>query len=361
MAYIQKRPRKNGKATFTATVRLAGQPVQCETFEKYAEAKAWADKTENDMKSRRMGAGYASTKHTVDEMIDRYMQHVLITKSQKKRYIEGQRIQLKWWKKRLQGCTLANLTHHAIADAVEALAGKAHRVRRPATVNRYLAALNHVINTAIKDWGWMVENPITKVARPKEPRGRVRFLSDDERERLLNACRLCFRKPLYLIVVFAISTGARKSEILRLKKADVDLQRQVAVAYDTKNGEPRQLYLWPHLCSLLERQLYDDTFHKSEWVFPARRGKVPVNIEKEWRTAMRIAGIKDFRFHDLRHTAASYMAMNGASPADIAEALGHKSYDMVKRYAHLSTTHVAKVVTSMGERFLTPTAERKEQ
>ena len=358
MAYIQKRPRKNGKATFTATVRMSGFPTKCATFDKYGDAKEWAAMHESHLKKEKHGSVVAARNATVGEMIQRYMDNVLQSKSAKKNYIHNQRLQLEWWKAQLNTMRLCNLTPFVLNDCKEELAGKNYARRSPATVNRYLAALNHVINTAIKEWGWLSENPLGKITRPKEPAGRVRYLTDHERTRLLDACRVCISKPLYIIVVFALSTGARKGEILRLKKADVDLQRQVAVAYDTKNGEPRQLYLGSWLVALLEPLMNAGS---SPWLFPARGGKVPVNIEKEWLDARQKAGIKDFRFHDLRHTAASYMAMNGASPADIAEALGHKSYDMVKRYAHLSTTHVAKVVTSMGERFLTPTAERKEQ
>jgi integrase len=359
MAYIQKRLRKNGKAAFMAVVRKSGFPMKCKTFDRYADAREWANINESNVQKEKMGTALAAKNTTVGEMITRYLDNVLESKAAKESYINIQRKQLQWWRNKLRDLRLCHLTPYIINDCKEELAGRNFSRRTPATINRYLAALNHVINTAIREWGWLEQNPITKVNKPKEPPGRTRYLLESELEALLSQCKKCERKPLYLIVLFALSTGARKSEILRLKRKDMDLVRNVAVAYDTKNGEPRQLYLSGNLSRLLADHIDKHQHRSTQWVFPANRGKSYVNIEAEWRAALKAAGVKDFRFHDLRHTSASYMAMNGASPADIAEALGHKSYDMVKRYTHLSTTHVAKVVTSMSEKFLTQQGERE--
>ena len=84
-------------------------------------------------------------------------------------------------------------------------------------------------------------------------------------------------------------------------------------------------------------------------VFPCRHGRTPVCIRKPWERALTEAGIEDFRFHDLRHSSASYLAMSGATLADIAAVLGHKTLAMVKRYAHLSDEHVGRVVARMNE------------
>jgi integrase len=85
-------------------------------------------------------------------------------------------------------------------------------------------------------------------------------------------------------------------------------------------------------------------------VFPSKNFKDPIDIRTPWETAIKRAKVSDFRFHDLRHSAASYLAMNGASLAEIAEILGHKTLQMVKRYSHLSESHTSKVVAAMNEK-----------
>lgn len=221
--------------------------------------------------------------------------------------------------------------------------------RTPATVNRYLSVLSHLFTIAIKEWGWLTENPLSKITKLKEPRGRVRYLSDNEREALLLACKESKNPYLYLIVVLALSTGARRMEILSLRWEDVDLNRKVIVLHQTKNSERRILPIAGLALTLMEQHAKIIKFG-TDLIFPSHNSKKPMDIRKPWEIALKHAGIENFRFHDLRHSAASYLAMNGASLAEIAEVLGHKTLQMVKRYAHLSEAHTAKVVASMNER-----------
>ena len=139
----------------------------------------------------------------------------------------------------------------------------------------------------------------------------------DERLRLLNACRESDHPYLELIVILALSTGARKGEILNLRWPDVDLHRGIAILHDTKNGDRRSL----SITGMALEKLKD--FSKvrrldTELLFPRSDGKKPQIFDKPWLVALQKADIHDFRFHDLRHTAASYLAMNGASLLEIA-------------------------------------------
>lgn len=231
----------------------------------------------------------------------------------------------------------------------ELLKGKTYRgtVRSPATVVRYLAALSHAMSIAVKEWGWIEQNPVSNVRKPSESRGRVRFLEKDERERLLDACKKSNSHFLYPIVILAISTGMRQGEILNLRWKDVDLKRKKLILHETKNNERRAVPivgLAHEVLSDLRKVRRID----SKLVFPARDPEKPVDIRNAWEAAVTRAEIEDFRFHDLRHTAASYLAMNGATLAEIAEVLGHKTLQMVKRYAHLSETHTLSVVERMN-------------
>ena len=209
-----------------------------------------------------------------------------------------------------------------------------------------------------KAWGWTPQNlmdgvnPITNIRDE-----RTRFLSDEERARLLDACKASDNDYLFTVVVFALSTGARKSEILVLTLADVDLERGAAVFRNTKNGDTRAAPLAHHLSELLADQngkaeaLYAALPNppRTRWLFPRRDGLAPMDIRKAWENARDAAQLEDFRFHDLRHSTASYLAMKGASLVEIAEVLGHRTLQMVRRYAHLSESHVKGLVESLGE------------
>ena len=199
-----------------------------------------------------------------------------------------------------------------------------------------------------------------KVTKPKEARGRVRFLSDDERTRLLAACRESPNPLLYPAVVLALSTGMRAGEIMGLYWREpksppedrawgvVDAVGSRIILHLTKNGERRVVPLVGHALDQV-RELAKVRRLDTDLLFPGRvNPSEPIDLRQPWEKAMEKADIHDFRFHDLRHSAASYLAMNGASLAEIAETLGHKTLQMVKRYSHLSEAHTASVVERMN-------------
>ena len=219
--------------------------------------------------------------------------------------------------------------------------------RTPATINRFMTALSHVFSIAINEWELLEDHPLRKISKLQEPRGRVRFLDDDERNRLLVACQQSRSPHIYLIVIVALSTGARQGEILGLKWKDVDFERRIITLHHTKNGERRILPISNHVLPLL--QAHHKAKH-SDYVFPSPRHNRPLNVRIAWESAIAKAKIEDFRFHDLRHSAASYLAMNGATTSEIAEVLGHKTLSMVKRYSHLSEAHTASVVERMNSK-----------
>ena len=157
-------------------------------------------------------------------------------------------------------------------------------------------------------------------------------------------------------MVLALSTGARKGELISSKWKDIDFHREVIIQHDTKNGERRVLPLTHHALEIVAH-LFQNRRLDSEYVFPSNNGKKPFDIRRAWTAALKKADIPDFRFHDLRHSAASYLAMNGASLAEISEILGHKTLAMVKRYAHLSEVHTAGVVARMNEKIFGATAD----
>jgi integrase len=218
--------------------------------------------------------------------------------------------------------------------------------RSAATVNRYHATVMALFTWAIKrrraPRGW--ENPACRIERAPERNQVVRFLSPEERARLFEACRRSAWPRMYSLVLLAVTTGARRGELLSLTWADVDLQRAIAHLEHTKNDHPRVLPLIPAVVEELRRFACERLEAR---VFPGRGSAGlfrAAAFESSWQTALKEAKIRNFRFHDLRHTCASYLAQNGASLLEIADVMGHRQLAMVKRYAHLTTDTKARLV-----------------
>jgi integrase len=199
----------------------------------------------------------------------------------------------------------------------------------------------------IREWHWVEENPVMRVSKPKEPRGRVRFLSEEERDRLLQACQASKNPHLSTVVVLALATEGRKHELLSLQWKDVDLTRGSLTFHETKNRERRAVPLTGHALALLKAHAKIRRID-TVYVFPSMSGRQGMSIRDAWEYSLKRSDISDFHFHDLRHTFASYLAMNGASLLEIAELLGHKTLPMVRRYAQLTEAHTRNVVERMN-------------
>jgi len=355
LATIEKRLSDDGANNYRVKVRLKGYPVQTATFARITDAKKWAQDTESAIRDGRHFKTSQAKRHTLAELIDRYLRDFLPNKTNNKKMVKVQTHQLEWWKGEIGSYMLSDITPALLAECRDKLANGEVRKgvkRSPATVVRYMSALSHAFTIAVKEWMWLDDSPMRKVTKPKEPRGRVRFLTDDERKRLLESCKKAESKFLYEMVVLALSTGMRHGEILRITWDDVNFEKGYLILHETKNGERRRVPLMGHAFDII-KALYEQRDISNALLFPYyKKTKVnkPVYIRNAWLNALKTAAIKDFRFHDLRHSAASYLAMNGATLAEIAEVLGHKTLSMVKRYAHLSEAHTSKVVASMNER-----------
>jgi integrase len=357
MASIRKRTNKDGSTSYRVDIRLKGHPAERATFKRLTDAKAWAQDTESAIRDGRYFKTRESQKHTLGELIDRYIQDVLPTKPKQS---ASQKQQLEWFKAEIGAHTLADVTPAKIVECRDKLLTeeslKIGKTRAPATVVRYLAALSHAFTIAVNEWGWLDDSPMRKVKKPALPRGRVRFLSEDttdgiagERTRLLKTCEESCNPYLYPVVVLALSTGMRQGEIMGLTWEDVDLHQGRATLHETKNGERRVVPLSGKALELLKVHAKVRRLNTS-LLFPGKNPQKPMDLRAPWEAALKKADIEDFRFHDLRHSAASYLAMNGASLAEIAEVLGHKTLQMVKRYSHLSEAHTAGVVARMNAR-----------
>jgi len=340
MASIQQRLARGGRRRYRVQLRLLGV-VRSATFPTLQEARQWVAVTEGTLRAQRGAPTREALYHTLRDLLERYAREVLPGKRPGTQDHQGP--QLAWWAQQLGHLRLDQVTPARLAACRDLLA----QTRAPATVNRYVAVLSHAFTLAVREWQWLEASPLQRVRRLREPRGRVRYLSDEERPRVLAACQASHNRSLYPVVLLALSTGARKQEILSLTWHDIDLRRAQLTLPHTKNGEPRTLPLVGlalETVHTLARVRRIDT----PLLFSRADGRAPIDLRYAWAQALEAAQIADFRFHDLRHSAASYLAMNGASLVEIAEILGHKTLQMVKRYAHLSVAHTAGVVARMN-------------
>lgn len=200
------------------------------------------------------------------------------------------------------------------------------------TINRALEVVRRILNLAHHEWGW--PNRVPRIRMLKEPKRRIRFLTREDASRLFEA----LPEHLRPVVRFALATGCRMGEILHLEWNRVDFGRRVAWLDPgtTKNGEGRGIPL-NNDAVLALREVQGSS---PRWCF-TYQGEPMRAVGSAWERSLRRAGIENFRFHDLRHTWASWHVMNGTSLQELMELGGWKSFEMVLRYAHLAPEHLS--------------------
>jgi integrase len=215
-----------------------------------------------------------------------------------------------------------------------------NRGLKNSSCNKVLNVLKHMFTKAV-EWE-MVESEtlkrIRKVKLLRDDGKRLRYLSKEECQALVNACD---NHPKS-IVITALNTGMRKGEIFSLKWDNVDLRHGFILLDVTKNGERREIPIDDTLRVTLQgiaRRL------DIPYVFYDRNiGKAYQDVKRSFRTALRKVGIRDRHFHDLRHTFASHLVMAGVNITTVRELLGHKTLTMTLRYTHLAPSHKVKAV-----------------
>lgn len=367
MASIQRiKSPLTGSISYRAQVRVKGRPAKSETFPNRKEAEKWAASLETAIRENRHHPHLAAGKKSFAEAVKRYLETVVNGADESDQ--RARKMHLDWFAEQWAGLTLAEITADRVAAARDDLAAERFKrgndkfdkktgalkslakeyQRSGATINRYLATLSHMLNVAKKEWRLIDRNPVADIAKKKEGRGRTRFLTDAERNKLLEVCTTSGWPELHALVVLAISTGARRGELITLKWDAVDLKAGTALVTETKNDEPRTLPLVGKALEALRTMKLNGSA-KSEYVFPNPSGfPGPFKqFDHRWYEALTAAGLEGFRFHDLRHCCASYLAANGASLLEIADVLGHKTLAMVRRYSHLTQSHKATVIEKM--------------
>jgi integrase len=321
MAKIQTR--KGAKGTsYRVEFMRDGQRVS-KSFKLKKEAEKYAALVCVDDDFATGQSNYTLNTLTLGEAIRQYLdQHTGRDRSVSQR--------LGWWAARLGDRPIGKIVRQHIKAGLDDLKAEG---RAPATLNRYKAGLSSVFAYLCDEHDLKV-NPCREVKQLAENNGRTRFLSaDEELPRLLDAARASQWERLYLLILMAVSTGARRSELIGLRWSDIDLRARTAHLARTKNGSQRVLTLTPDAVA----ELVGFREVGQGYVFPhtSRLGEPFREFDHHWQAARSAAELDDVHFHDLRHTHASLLAMSGASLLAIADSLGHKSISMTQRYSHL--------------------------
>jgi integrase len=207
---------------------------------------------------------------------------------------------------------------------------------------RAAATTNHYFRSMRAAWNWgktagCIPSDRTWPTRLmlKEPRARVRFLDDNELKRVLDAAR-AHSPVMYAAVAVALACGCRAGEQMRLEWKDINVANSTVTFLETKNGEARAVYLPKYAADALEA-LKDESVVNARFPFVNRYGKRMTTqaIDRQWRKIREAAVLKNFRWHDLRHSCASYLVQSGASLVEAGHVLGHKSAQVTAKYAHL--------------------------
>ena len=352
MAAIEKRTASDGSTSYRVKIRLRGHPVETATFASLTKAKQWGQTTESAIREGRYFQTAKARRHTLAEAIERYAREKLDTMRAK----DARKQHLDYWKAELGTLSLADVTPAVIKERMACLidnpSERTGKLRSASTLNHYRQALASVMTEAIKTWEWLEVSPMVKVGKKAEPRGRVRYLSDDERTRLLTACKESANDDLYLAVLLALTTGGRQAETMGASWSQIDLNRATLQLEETKNGSRRALHLVGPVLALLKERAKVRRLDTG-LLFPSRvNPKQPVDLRTPWENALKAADIEGFHWHDLRHSFASMAAMNGATLPELAALLGHKTLAMVQRYAHLSPGHTAALAERVASKMM---------
>ncbi|EBD9255502.1 site-specific integrase [Salmonella enterica] len=296
-----------------------------------------------------------------------------------KKSLKDDRSRMAFWLAHFEGVRLKDVTEQKIYSAVNKMSNRkqleiwkikaavAQKNGEPAPVYsakpvttstkaKHLALMKAILRAAERDWKWLEKAPVIKI--PSVRNKRVRWLEKEEAKRLIDECP----EPLKSVVKFALATGLRKSNIMNLEWQQIDMQRRVARVNpeDSKSNRAIGVALNDTACKVLRDQI--GKHHK--WVFvhttaakradgtstPAVR-KMRIDSKTSWLSACRRAGIEDFRFHDLRHTWASWLIQSGVPLSVLQEMGGWESIEMVRRYAHLAPNHLTEHARKIDDIF----------
>lgn len=317
MATIRKR---SGK--WNVQIRRSGSNSISKTFTRKSDAEEWARHIEvkadrNDLAPSRE----EMAQHTVADILNRYKAEVTVKKKGK---LQEDRIINYFLSQPLSELSLDLINESHICHFRDMRLAQV----KPATYVREIAVLQNALEVARLEWRFPLRNnPVLGVKKPRFNNARDRRLEGDEQQKLLEACDGCLNKHIQPLIIFAIETGLRQSELLRIERAHVDINRRTLKVPTTKTGHPRAIPLTKTATQILSERL----FTNHNFLFPITSS----SLRQAWKRLIKRSGIKGLHFHDLRHEAITRFFEKGLTIPEVALISGHKDPRMLFRYTHL--------------------------
>lgn len=327
---VWERKNSDGTTSYLAVVRIRPFKAASKAFATYPEAKRWADDLVRELTTQRERgeARKDLTTLTIKGLIEAFLED---PETKQLRYYPDLERLLAWWVNHCGGEKVLQFGTVKLREARELLGNG----RAPGTVNRYLSALRSCWN-----WGRAAQYiPPEKIWPTRlfrtEPRERVRFLNDGELRALLAAAE-AYAPWMHAAVLVSLATGLRQGELLRLEWKDIDFEGKTVTVLVSKNTKRRIVHLPTPAIDALKKLRGDGMIGRRP-VFLDGNGE-PADksfLNFHWLKVRAKAKLADFRWHDLRHSCASFLAQNGASLPEIGSVLGHSSPTITAKYAHL--------------------------
>ena len=322
--------RKRGKS-WNAQVRVSGWRSFTKSFNKKSDAITWSSKLEHHLRNTSLPEENIQNLK-LSYLMNRYAEEV----SSKIKSGMTEQCQLRLISKRwIGGCKVVDLTKLHFEQYRE------DRLKevKSGTVKAELTLIQRVFKTAIKEWGYgILVNPVANIELPVSSKPRTRRLVSNELSVLITNAEKQRNKYISTIIKFAVETGMRRSEMLKLKWNDINLDTGIASLYDTKNGDDRHIPL-----TKIAIELLSNLTQSSELVFP-----ISANcLRLAWERCRNKSNIKGLRFHDLRHEAVSRFFEMGLSVPEVALISGHKDIRQLFRYTHLKAENLIAKYSSI--------------
>lgn len=339
VSFVTKKAR-DGTESYLALVRVGKFKPTSRTFKSMEAARAWAAEKVADLKGADVDTPAEITSLTISQLLTKYLAALRddpegTAPKTYSAYCEW----ANWWKAEFGNEKVSEFGLHKINDARRRLLGTKGRLTgrkwSPITVNRHLSLMRSAWNWA-RNTGWipLKQDRMWPTNLMLKEKARIRFLSSEELDAVMAA--VDSDQVMKAAILVAISTGVRQGELLGLKWADINFAKQHLTLLETKTDTARRVYI-PSAAVEALQGLKARPVVSPIWVFLTRDGKpmTAPTLNARWREIRKAAKLEDFRWHDLRHTCASYLAQNGSTLLEIGGVLGHKSPTMTAKYSHL--------------------------